>query len=318
MHVIDVVAVMPSDMEIGVFQRFARRVGLLLVGVLLLVGCHPSSGDIEESSAALPGYPQSESASLRQLDNHGFVVGYDTTRQRPAWVGYRVSAIEGYRPMPRPSFGADPRLAVSARTPGAFGHGYDRGHLAPNYAISQLYGAQAQRETFYYSNVVAQRPRVNQLVWQRLEEIEADDIAPRAETLWVFVGPVGGGGVQQPTAFYRIWAGRGADDRWQALAFRVEQSVQGDERLDGFIVSIDAIEAETGLNFLPALPKDVQAALEARPAASDTFGFVQWACQPARFGRRWQGRDGIRLRYDRCATALPATPPAARQTEGKH
>ena len=40
------------------------------------------------------------------------------------------------------------------------------------------------------------------------------------------------------------------------------QRVSGDEPLDDFLVSIDAIEARTGLDFFPRLPEAAAEALE--------------------------------------------------------
>jgi hypothetical protein len=37
------------------------------------------------------------------------------------------------------------------------------------------YGPKAQLETFLMSNVVPQRPNLNQKMWEQLEEIEIDD-----------------------------------------------------------------------------------------------------------------------------------------------
>lgn len=236
---------------------------------------------------------------IRRLRNDGFIVGYDRRRQRPAWVMYRLTPVGDFEHRQRPPFVPDPRLPDSGAETRFRGRDYDRGHLAPNYAISQLYGEQAQQQSFYYSNIVAQRPRLNQLVWQRFEEIEIDDIVPRVGRLWVIVGPVGADAQGRARAFFRIWFAR-RDSQWQALAFHVPQTVRGDERLADFITSIDAIEQATGLDFMSGLDRAAQRRLEQASAPAATFGFAAFACQPARYGKRWQNRDGIVLRYDRC------------------
>jgi len=284
-----------------------RLLAIVLIAIVFMgLGCtEPASDDGGDWPSAL-GAPLAGERNIRVLQNEGFAAGYDLSRQRAAWVAYRASAVGSFVHMPRPQFQPDPRLGRAPDMRQYAGPEYDRGHLAPNYAISQLYGRGAQRRTFYYSNIVPQRPRLNQLVWQRLEEIEIDDIAPRVGTLWVLVGPVPGAGPSArngpPAAFFRIWLARGEDGSWQALAFRLPQEVRGDEHLDRYRVSIDALEAATGLNFFARLDDVAEKRIEARPASPETFGFAEWACQPARYGRRWQGRDDIRLRYDRCGT----------------
>jgi endonuclease G len=291
--------------------RFCGVLILVMIALIALSGCSSQSHTTTQplaDSGVLPsavGLPVSTHRALKILVNDGFEIGYDQRDQYPAWVAFKVRPVWRYQRMPRPSFEADPRLARgSAHRHDYDGHAYDRGHMAPNYAIGQLYGDTAQRETFYFSNVVPQRPRLNQLLWQRLEEIEIDDIAPRVHTLWVMTGPIMNPPARLPVAFYRVWLAHAPDGGWQTLAFRVPQDVRGDERLDRYIVSIDSIEQATGLNFLAALPAKQQAALERQAAPANTFGFATWACAPARYGKRWQHKDGIRLHYDRCGRAL--------------
>ncbi len=238
--------------------------------------------------------------TIRTLQNDGFSIGYDTKRRRAAWVAFRLTPVAHHHSMPRPKFRPDPRLDHPQDLSIYAGSAYDRGHMAPNYAISQLYGAHAQRQTFYYSNIEPQTPRLNELLWQRLEEIEIDDIAPAMHTLWVVTGPIPAHDGGPPMAFYRIWLAKTHAGHWSMLAFRIPQRVRGDERLDQYIVSVDAIEAATGLNFFSNLPAKAQKALESHPAPASTFGFAQYACAPARYGGRWQNRDDIHLRYNRC------------------
>lgn len=275
--------------------------GLAVVACVLAMFC---ASAYTAGAGAWPdsvGAPRADGASIRVLRNPGFVVGYDPRRGRAAWVAYRVQPVADYTSMPRPEFAADPRLDVVDPNAVFQGPRFDRGHLAPNYAMAQLYGGGAQRASFYYSNIAPQTPRLNQLVWQRLEEIEIDHMAPRLDTLWVIVGPVyARPGSDLPTAYFRVWLDRTPDGRWRAMALRVPQQVRGDERLDRFLVSVDTVEQATGLNLFAELPPGTQGAIEAAPADPDAWGFDEFACMPARYGDRWQGRDGVHLRYDRC------------------
>lgn len=245
---------------------------------------------------------------LQRLDNPGFSVGYSARRGTPLWTAYRAEPVAWSGHHERPRFAPDSRVARSPAPDSYRGGGYDRGHMAPNYLITHLYGTAAQKASFLLSNIAPQKPRLNQLLWQRLEEIEADRLAVRHGTLWVTVGPVygrepqrlgGPDGVAVPEAYYRIWLDL-ENDRPRVLALRVPQGVRGDERLDDFVVSVDAIEAETGLDFHPELADDVEARLEAEPADADAWGLTGLACFPARYREDWQGRDGVRLDFDRC------------------
>lgn len=283
-------------------QRRAARVPVvLLLTAVFATPCDARQSPTTEHWPATLGAPVTDTRNIRRLDNNGFTIGYDTARQRAAWVGYAVTPVSDYRSMPRPPFVPDPRLTEAPDLSLYAGPDYDRGHLAPNYAIGQLYGVQAQQESFYYSNIAPQRPRFNQLVWQRLEELEIDAVAAKIGRLWVMLGPIAADNNDMPSAFYRIWIARTATGSWQSLAFVVPQAVRGDERLSDFVVSIDRIEAATGLDFFSGLDPRAERKLEALPAPASTFGFAGQACAPARYARRWQGRDGIRLRFDRCA-----------------
>lgn len=239
--------------------------------------------------------------TVRILCNPGFVIGYDRERGRAAWVAYRVTPVVGYTHRPRPKFKSDPRVDHAAPRRVYWGSKYDRGHMAPNYAMAQLYGRAAQRASFYFSNIEPQSPRLNQLLWQRLEEIEIDRLAPKLDKLWVLVGPIyTDPKARIPVAFFRIWLARKGASDWQAMAFRVPQRVRGDERLDQFLVSIDGIEKATGLDFFSGLPTAREQALEADQASPRLWNFAALACMLARYRKHWRNRDRIRLRFDRC------------------
>ena len=120
------------------------------------------------------------------------------------------------------------------------------------------------------SNIVPQRGALNQKLWQRLEELEADVYAASEVPLYVVMGPVFTAederlpsGVAIPDGFFRIWLRRDRDGRLRVLAFLVPQTVSGYEPLDGFLVSVDAIEQATGLDFFHRLDDEQEAVLEA-------------------------------------------------------
>ncbi len=53
-------------------------------------------------------------------------------------------------------------LTIAKVTHNDYTHsGYDRGHMAPNYAIATRYGQEAQKETFLMSNIVPQLGNLN-------------------------------------------------------------------------------------------------------------------------------------------------------------
>ncbi|MBI2381796.1 MAG: DNA/RNA non-specific endonuclease [Gammaproteobacteria bacterium] len=212
---------------------------------------------------------------IRVLHNRCYSVGYSEWRGLPLWAAYRL------RPVARTPGQKRPRFETDSRTLRRIAHGdysrsgYDRGHLAPSHAIGQLCGREAQVETFLMSNIAPQRPALNQKLWQRLEEVELDHFAKGLGEIQVITGPVFGGGevldsgLPVPSAFYKIYYQPGLGSRpARHLAFLVPQKVRGTEDLRDYLVSIDAIEAATGLDFLSELPDAEETALEAGAQAA--------------------------------------------------
>jgi len=140
--------------------------------------------------------------------------------------------------------------------------------MAPNSAIAERYGLDAQLETFLMSNIVPQAPVLNRQVWQRLERLE-DEYSNILENVWVITGPVFDDHIQLmnkdievPDAFFKIIFDE-QQDNVRALAFLIQQDVTGKEPIDSFLTSIDEIEKLTGLDFIAPLADDIENSLEA-------------------------------------------------------
>ncbi|HXG29868.1 MAG TPA: DNA/RNA non-specific endonuclease [Nevskiales bacterium] len=247
------------------------------------------------ASAVYGGLPRTQGFALhtwtRVLENRGFTVGYSEWRRNPLWVAYHARPLQRRRPYRRPeSFEVDRRTLARVAPQDYARSGYQRGHLAPSWLIAQLYGWQAQRETFLMSNITPQRPGLNQKLWQRLEEAESDRFARWFEGVWVITGPVFGqplrrlrSGVAIPEAFFRIYVDEDAAGHPRVLAFLVPQDVSGDEALDRFLTTVDVIESRTGLDFLPALEDGLEAQLESAPPDTAHWRLHEICCLPPRY-----------------------------------
>jgi endonuclease G len=151
--------------------------------------------------------------------------------------------------------------------------GYDRGHMAPNYAMSHLYGREGQADSFLMTNITPQKAKLNQQLWQRLEETEIKHFAKVFGKVWVVTGPVFSGTVERlssdwtveiPDAFFKIYITEAAPGKPpMALAFLVPQTVNGHEPLTQFVTSIDNIEMQTGIDFFAGLDDRTEARVEA-------------------------------------------------------
>jgi len=173
------------------------------------------------------------------VTNIGFTAGYDTDVRCPRWVAYDLEphmVVKGKR---KPySFRADPQIGPMSnvepfyrRTPGAF----DRGHLCPS--ADMCWSTNAQRQTFYFSNVCPQKPSFNRGEWKRTEE-EVRRLA-ESGTVHVVIVPldfVHADGIGKkwtfPTRFVKVAYGWFGARVWD-LAQECARTGLGDERRTG-------------------------------------------------------------------------------------
>ncbi len=231
------------------------------------------AAQVSERDFAYAGPPRTAKA-VRVLSNTGYLVGYSDALGNPLWAAYRVHDVETLDAPERPDqFRVDPRTSARVEPGDYTRSGYDRGHLAPNYAIATRFGRRAQEETFLMSNIAPQMHALNAGAWRELEHKIATSYAARFGEVWVIAGPVFGespewlrGRVAVPEAFFMIVIDETAG-RVRAQAFLFPQSTIPEARLEEHVVSIDAIEQRTGLDFLSALPDEAETALESMRAS---------------------------------------------------
>lgn len=226
------------------------------------------------------------------LINHGYVVGFSSYRKQPLWAAYRVADADLHVDYDRPQlFYDDERLDPADRVdPRPFGKIPDpgnpsrtvplnRGHLVPNEAINQQFGRLAQMETFLMSNMSPQYARMNQGIWANLEAKILNDFAPAMDHVWVVVGPIFGSNppvvrrsagleIPVPEAYYCILFDPirypyGRMSNVEVLALKIPQTAGREQLSSRHITSIDAIERETGLDFLTSVPNRSEAKAEA-------------------------------------------------------
>lgn len=252
------------------------------------------------SPDVIGGLPRIEDRWLRLsthvLQNEGFAVGYNEWYRDALWVAFRAHALPHEDSHGRRDhFDVDSRTLARVSSEDYRATGYDRGHLAPNFLISRLYGERAQAQTFLMSNVTPQKPRLNQLLWQRIEEAEADIVTPHSKELWVITGPIFDGaqrlrsGVVIPSAFYRIWLDRDKAGALHAIAFVAPQTAHGEETLTQFVVPVHDVEARTGIDFFSELSRQEQDRIE-NLAAPAYWQIPRFADAPPRYADHFRDR----------------------------
>lgn len=247
---------------------------LLVISILIFSGCGSTEKQVDDSRSTqvynissdvdqtffFAGEPEITTYpnSVAVYYNQSYVSGYDEIRGVPAWVGYRVFRVEEYNTLTRPS-----RFLIDQRTTNRVSHddytntGYDRGHMAPNFAIVTRFGQEAQSETFYMTNIIPQKPSLNRHWWQRLERLIAREYSERYDEVWVIIGPVFkesgywlNDKVKVPSHnFMIIKTEDGGDVKMKA--FLVHQDVESSEPHVPYLTTVRRIEALTGFNFNP-------------------------------------------------------------------
>lgn len=261
----------------GLIGTLKQRLAILALAGVLGIGWYAHEVYVARPAMSWQGVPQSTAGGLTHwsahvLRNPGFMLAYSEWKAAPLWVVYRIYDPKGrgYRVGKRPPFRPDWRTLRHVTPDDYRGSGYDRGHMAPNYAIAKLYGRKAQTATFLMSNITPQRKRLNQKLWQRIEEAAMGHFVKLFREVWVVTGPIWDdkphymktAWIDVPDAFYKIFIGIDRAGSPHPLAFIVPQSVRGYEPLSRFVVSIDEVERRTGLDFFWRLPDMQETRLE--------------------------------------------------------
>lgn len=210
----------------------------------------------------------------RLLTRTAYLAGYNDELRIPNWVAY---ALEGeYQPHSRPArFSADEELPESVRATDEDYRfsGYDRGSLA-SFSDMCHFGPKAAKEAMLLSCVCPQTRELNQYVWLRIEKL-ARQAKDRFGKVYILAGPafmddesddsvivtIGKNKIPVPTHFFRVHAAV-INGQLSVLSFLVPNEVPRESDIAEFLVSVDAIEAATSLDFFKALPDDIENELE--------------------------------------------------------
>ncbi len=225
-------------------------------------------------------YGNPSGASENDPDNYllvgdGSVISYNNSRGTANWVSWRTVKTDLGPSLARPDFRPDLRLpAWFARIAHSdySGSGYDRGHLVPS--ADRFGDTVLNEETFLMTNIVPQKPELNQYPWEKLESY-ARGQARRGFDVYQIAGVYGtkeilNGKVAAPTNCWKIIVvmpgGRtDINDRIRLIAVDMPND-DGIEQMgwERFKTSIRAIEERTGYDLLQHLPREVQDPIETR------------------------------------------------------
>lgn len=201
------------------------------------------------------------------IENSYYCLDYNTRHKQPDWVCYMLTQTHITGSAPRSSGFKNCKQGgiTSASTRDYTRSGYDRGHLCP--AADMKFSKEAMGETFKMWNISPQNPSLNRGRWAELEATVRDYIRDETDTLYIVTGPVfigdmgciGESRVTIPTLFYKVvyCPKRGG------IGFLLPNR-KIESPLPAWQVSIDLVEAITGIDFFPQLPDDHEDEIEAQ------------------------------------------------------
>ena len=225
------------------------------------------------------GLPSDDPVVVR----NGYVLSYDPVHRVPAWVAYHIKP--DYLKTPKrsgkyASFRRDPDVAGDVSPSDYKGSGYDRGHLAPYFAMGGdrdgdgLYAADGDPddqlvvfEANRMGNIAPQHREFNRSggVWHQLETWVREELVRRqGREVWVFAGCVFGPGdfdrigngeaIHVPPMFFKILLYIRDSEQPTVLAFlfphqQVARPRTREQAFPHFLVSVDLVETMTGLDF---------------------------------------------------------------------
>ncbi|MGA0560762.1 DNA/RNA non-specific endonuclease [Larkinella sp. VNQ87] len=228
---------------------------------------------------ALPAFGSNDAV----IRHDGYTLRYREEYEQADWVAYPLleNEIFGDAERKNEQFQPDPDVKTGSALASDYTRsGYDRGHLAP--AGDFKFSQNMMRQTFYMSNISPQQPDFNRGIWRELEE-QVRAWAVRDKGLYIVTGPVLRPGlptigrknqVAVPEYYYKvILYCNNPDIRMIAFLMKNEGS---DRSLKQFVVPVDEVERQTGIDFFPKIPDKLEQQLEsARPARmiADWFSF---------------------------------------------
>ena len=233
-----------------------------------------SDPQAKDVPSGFPDYLLPSSTTWEIVNHENFILSYNEPYEQAEWVAYALKNTHlTYDDRKRPYFIEDPKVKTkSADWRNYKGSGFDRGHLCP--AGDRRFSEYAYNETFYTSNISPQDRDFNAGVWNRLESKVRQWAKQYGEVFVITAGvlepgleEIGEEDVDVPRRYYKIVA-RGNKDDLKVLAFLMEGK-ESSKPLKSFLVPIDEVERQTGIDFFKELSDTLENTIESKVSATD-------------------------------------------------
>jgi endonuclease G len=211
-----------------------------------------------------PAYGQSDAI----VEHQYYTFSYNEKTEQPIWVAYTLSKknLDNAQFKRKDDFRSDPDVSSqSAALADYKGSGYDRGHLAP--AADFTWDKEALSETFYMSNMSPQDPGFNRGIWKKLEG-KVRGWAKSNHQIHIVTGPIfksmskkiGDNKVAVPSHYYKVILDI-QEPEIKGIAFVLRNKKNLDDIMK-YAISIDKLEEQTGIDFFPSIPDDLENKIE--------------------------------------------------------
>ena len=242
---------------------------ILSATLIVMCSCRSASSQQEQSTGyELPAITESDIV----VTHVGYAASYDCNRLVAKWVAYELTKDETYGKVPRKGndfWDKDPDLNCrQAHYKDYSGSCWDRGHMAP--AADMKWSVDAMRQSFYLSNCCPQDRDFNANSWESTERM-GRRLARQYGKVWIVCGPVfydnqygtiGRNNVAVPDAFFKAFLVE-KDGSYGAMGL-IMYNISGQQDIKECSMSVDELEATIGIDLFPALPDEVEEAVEAK------------------------------------------------------
>ena len=237
---------------------------------------------------ALHGGSQNYFVTHRAGGIVNYSLEYDTDKRHPRFVCFTFDNTNSAQAVKRSdAWQWDPYVPKQFSTENLFrGSGYDRGHIVAS--SDRLFSAEANRQTFYYTNMSPQLQTHNAGIWHRLENRVQEWARDRAFCDQLYVAK--GGTIRDDQIEAERIKGKMVVPRyyWMALLMKKGKTYEGiafltehrnygkGEHIGGLTLSIRELEQFTGLDFFYHLPDDIEQAVETTDPHSAASRRLWW------------------------------------------
>lgn len=208
------------------------------------------------------------------LQRTSYIVSYNTETMLPNWVAWNLSADHTDGPYNRlNNFYEDESVPLPRATLGDYhGSGWSRGHMCP--AGDNKWNKKAMFDTFSLTNVCPQNANLNSGLWNSIE-MDCRNWARKYGDIFIVCGPIymnreheyiGNNHIVVPEAFFKVVLCLNGSPKGMGVIVR---NNDGTKKRDLYYNTIDQVERITDIDFFPALPDEIEKAVEAETNIND-------------------------------------------------